>query len=230
MHSSARKLLLLAAFVAATLTPSSAFAQTDEQDAPLGAHQTPSSDTGAGRGYSTSVPLDLPAARGGLPVPVRLTVGGTRMGAVGRGGDVELSFITDGATFAQLRPLASAGEPAVPRRRVTLSLMGEQLELILKAADGTGDTWVPQRSHPDLIVRRTSPTKWTVYSGDGLIYVFDQPSAALQPLNMFLLDRIEGPGSAKVQLNYTVTPSHVTPEPLFGGNPLPMNGYDAVSI
>ena len=224
------KLALLISFAAAALTPSHAFAQAEEQDAPMGAHHASGADTGGGRGYATSIPLDLPSARGGLPVPVRLTLGGTRMGAMGRGGGVQLSFITDSATFAQLRPLAAVGQPAVPRRRVTLSLMGEQMDLILKAADFTGDTWVPQRGHPELIVRRTSPTKWTVYSGDGLIYVFDQPNAALQPLNLYLLDRIVGPGNARVQLSYRVVPSHVTPAPVFGANPLPMAGYDAVSI
>src|SRR5258708_7837986 len=39
-------------------------------------------------GYAASVPLDLPGARGGLPVPVHVVHGGNRFGAAGLGWDV----------------------------------------------------------------------------------------------------------------------------------------------
>ena len=46
---------------------------------------------GSSGGYGTSVPLDLPGARGGLPVPVQVVFGGRRFGAAGLGWDVPLS-------------------------------------------------------------------------------------------------------------------------------------------
>src|SRR5712675_1832230 len=44
-------------------------------------------------GYSTSVPLDLPPARGGLSIPVQIVYGERGLGAAGLGWDVPLSFI-----------------------------------------------------------------------------------------------------------------------------------------
>ena len=57
------------------------------------------SDTGFSGAVSTqgecgqSVALDLPAVRGGLPVPVQIINGASRFGAAGLGWDVPLSFI-----------------------------------------------------------------------------------------------------------------------------------------
>src|SRR5690348_2552207 len=77
------------------------------QLAPTGEHYAArASDTGFGGGvgssggYSTSVPLDLPTARGGLPVPVSLVYGGRRFGAAGLGWDVPLSTIRRSVTVA----------------------------------------------------------------------------------------------------------------------------------
>src|SRR5262249_25629597 len=70
------------------------------QLAPLGGHyQTGASSTGfegvsnSQGAYSASVPLDLPSARGGLPIPVRVSYTGREVGAAGLGWDVPLSFI-----------------------------------------------------------------------------------------------------------------------------------------
>ena len=48
------------------------------------------SDSG---GYSTSVPLDLPPSRGGLPIPLQVVSGSARYGAVGVGWDLSLSAL-----------------------------------------------------------------------------------------------------------------------------------------
>src|SRR5262245_1278362 len=76
-------------FGLALAAPSAALAQI----APVGGdhYAARESDTGfsgavsAGGGYGTSVPLDLPGARGGLKVPVSVVYGGRRFGAAGLG-------------------------------------------------------------------------------------------------------------------------------------------------
>src|SRR5450631_1306387 len=63
--------------------PSMFCSQVDAQLAPTGGHYAGRpSDTGyepgmvnASGGYTVSVPLDLPAVRGGLPVPLRISSG-----------------------------------------------------------------------------------------------------------------------------------------------------------
>ena len=79
--------VLVWSILAVLLTPLTAAAQL----APTGGHYAArASDTGfAGAvnpsgGYGASVPLDLPTARGGLPVPVQIVYGGHRVGAAGR--------------------------------------------------------------------------------------------------------------------------------------------------
>src|SRR5690242_12856820 len=103
------QLAVFAWFILAVLrTPLPATAQF----APImGTHYAArSSDTGfqgavnAVGGYEASVPLDLPAADGGLPVPVQVVYGGHRVGAAGLGWDVPLSFIVRNTTIAHRRP------------------------------------------------------------------------------------------------------------------------------
>src|SRR4051794_36599451 len=76
------------------------------QVAPVGVHHTsvgpgaglgaPMSPTGA---YATSVPLDLPPARGGVPVPLSVVyTGSARAGAAGAGWDVPLSYVRRSTT------------------------------------------------------------------------------------------------------------------------------------
>src|SRR5437870_9667693 len=81
------------------------------QVAPQGSHQAGrASDTGfAGLvnstgGYTTSVPLDLIPAKGGLPVPVQVTYGGRAVGAAGMGWDVPISYILRDTTYAHRLP------------------------------------------------------------------------------------------------------------------------------
>jgi hypothetical protein len=91
----------------AVAAPSMALAQL----APTGEHYAArASDTGFGGGvgssggYTTSVPLDLPGARGGLPVPVSVVYGGRRFGAAGLGRDMPLSSIRRNVRIAHRRP------------------------------------------------------------------------------------------------------------------------------
>src|SRR5882672_11498479 len=99
-----RRWLSLGCFVFGALSaPGSAAAQL----APTGGHYAArASDTGyegmvnSLGGYQASVPLDLPASRGGLPVPVQIVYGVRGVGAAGIGWDVPLSYIRRDTTFA----------------------------------------------------------------------------------------------------------------------------------
>jgi hypothetical protein len=47
--------------------------------------------TNASGGVGASMPLDLPPARGGLPIPLEISYGGNRIGAAGLGWSVPLN-------------------------------------------------------------------------------------------------------------------------------------------
>ncbi len=104
--------VLLGAALAVPLLTSGASAQT----APvIGDHYAARpSDTGfagavnASGGYGASVPLDLPSAHGGLPVPLQVVHGGNSFGAAGLGWDVPVSFIRRDHTIAHRRPVSRA--------------------------------------------------------------------------------------------------------------------------
>ena len=102
------------------------------QIAPVGGdhYAARESDTGfagavsSSGGYGTSVPLDLPAARGGLKVPVQVVYGGRRFGAAGLGWDVPLSFIRRDVRVAHRRPANIPDASPQPREQLTLTLDG----------------------------------------------------------------------------------------------------------
>src|SRR5262249_5519290 len=107
-----RLLAAVGVVLAAPLLSSVARAQM----APTGDHYAArASDTGfsgavnSSGGYGASVPLALPPAQGGLPVPLSIVFGGHRVGAAGLGWDVPLSFIHRNTTIAHRRPTSTHG-------------------------------------------------------------------------------------------------------------------------
>lgn len=82
------------------------------QEAPTGGHYAGRpSDTGFGGthvnatgAFPAAVPLDLPAARGGLPIPLQIVYGGRGCGAAGLGWDIPLSYVQRDRTLAHRRP------------------------------------------------------------------------------------------------------------------------------
>ncbi len=71
------------------------------QLAPTGSHYAGrASDTGHGGsmvsvtgGFGASIPLDLPTARTGLPIPLQIVYGGRSVGAAGLGWDIPLNSV-----------------------------------------------------------------------------------------------------------------------------------------
>src|ERR1041384_3889062 len=81
------------------------------QAAPSGSHgAAKATDTGFASqvnstgGFSATVPLDLPPAKRGLPVPVSVVYGGRAVGAAGMGWDLPLSYIIRDTTYAHRLP------------------------------------------------------------------------------------------------------------------------------
>ncbi len=167
------------------------------QLAPTGGHYAGrASDTGhqpgmvnASGGYAASVPLDLPAARGGLPVPLQITSGARGVGAAGLGWDVPLFYVRRNNSFAGRRPAFGDDVRPLGREHVSLSIMGQGIDLVRK-----GTEWVARRDAPALLLREQNGT-WTMSDGHGRTYLFTTPSA-LAGTGLWLLSTVTGPGGS----------------------------------
>ena len=149
-------------------------------------------------GYVTSVPLDLPAARGGLPVPLQLSSGARGVGAAGLGWDVPLSFVRRDTSFAGRRPAFGTRITPRGRERVSLRLQGRELDMVRKGAE-----WVAQRDAPELRLREHKGA-WVLFDGEGRRYDFSEP-APLAGAGFWLLRSVSGPGGNRVRIEYDIT-------------------------
>jgi RHS repeat-associated protein len=184
------------------------------QLAPTGGHYAARpSDTGfmgvvnGSGGYSTSVPLDLPPARGGLPIPLSVVYGARGVGAAGLGWDVPLSYVSVNTFLAHRRPTldlpANPKEQYYPRARkqVTVSLGGQVIELAPR-----GDAWVGRYGGLALTLTQQG-SGYVMNDGSGLTYRFTT-SSTLIGTGLALLTSITGAGGASVTLTYAIaTPS-----------------------
>ncbi len=108
-------------------------------------------------GYGTSVPLDLLAARSGLPVPMQIVYGRHRVGAAGLGWDVPLSYIFRDTTIAR-RQLANNPDASLQaREHVLLMLDGQRIDLVHNAA---ATAWVARVNGAQLEVRDLGGPRW----------------------------------------------------------------------
>jgi RHS repeat-associated protein len=214
-HERATFTVLLRCACALALTPLPAAAQL----APTGSHYAARpSDTGfsgavnSQGGYAVSLPLILPKARGNLPIPLRISYGGNRVGAAGLGWDVPLSFIRRDTTIAHHRPLgnldADPPKDVIPRARIQLSLTlgGQRTDLV---PNESGTAWVARRNDPQLEVREDGPGSMLMYDGAGRTYHFSSDGGPtghpLEGGNLYLLhDIIDATGNT-VYLDYALT-------------------------
>jgi hypothetical protein len=179
--------------------------QAFAQLAPTGEHYAGRpSDTGHGGTvvdatgtFATAIPLELPPARGDLPIPLQITYG-ARVGALGLGWDLPLSYIQRDRTFAYRRPASGPGALPEPRERAYLSLFGQRLELM-----HDDNAWVARSGTLELIVRESAGS-WLAYDGMGRTYIFQRP-AELGSTGLWLLKSVTAAGSASLQLTYQIT-------------------------
>jgi hypothetical protein len=212
-----RLFVLMLSVGAAVLAPLPAAAQL----APTGGHYAArASDTGfagavnSSGGFGASVPLDLPAARGGLPVPLHISYGGNKVGAAGLGWDVPLSYIFRDTTIARRRPANFPDASPQAREQVLLMLDGQRIDLVRNAAD---TAWVARRDGAQLEVRDRGDGIMFMYDGDGRTYTFSSQGGAagirLVGGRLFLLNGISAPGGNSAVFVYQ-----------FGAPPLPGGG------
>jgi RHS repeat-associated protein len=175
------------------------------QIAPTGGHYAGrSSDTGfepgainTSGGYTASVPLDLPAARGSVPVPLQIISGARRVGAAGLGWDIPLSYVRRDSTYQHRRPAIGDDTPPQGRERVFASLQGRILDLVPKGAD-----WVPRHDAPKLVFHEQNGT-WVLFDGRGFTWTFTAPSV-LSDTGLWLLSSVGGPDGNTVQIDYEI--------------------------
>jgi RHS repeat-associated protein len=185
------------------------------------------SDTGFGGtasptgGYSASVPLDLPAVRGGLPVPLHVVYGGHTVGAAGMSWDVPLTYIFVSESIAHRRPKPAAFSPSVqrlhPPQHYVLVFEGQPTELVRNAAD---TAWVGQHGDMQLEVRTTNNAQMVMFDGEGRKFFFSDHGAIAPVLTgrVFLLRDITTV-SNDVRFTYSIT----TPTLPGGGTALSIN-------
>ena len=176
------------------------------QLAPSGAHYAARpNDTGYGGttvdatgNFPTSISLDLPSERSGLPIPLQIVYGAHHVGAVGLGWDIPLSYLQHTSTYAHRRPSSPAGVIPTPRERTTLSLLGQNVDLIEQ-----GPTWVARVGTLELLVQE-SGNVWFAYDGQGRTYRFESADA-LAGTGVWLLRSISVAGGSRVELAYNIT-------------------------
>jgi len=175
------------------------------QLAPTGGHYAAQpSDTGfaggvsSSGGYSSSVPLDLPAARGGLPIPLQLVYTERGIGAAGLGWEVPLSYIVRDTTIAHRRPMSIAGGGWQAREEITLVLGGNSLNLVRTA---TG--YAARSDAPAVVARQQGDGTWVVFDGAGHTYSFTV-AAATGSVSMWLLKTVTGVGGSSLVLEYSI--------------------------
>jgi RHS repeat-associated protein len=181
------------------------------QLAPVGDHYAarPSDSGHAGAvnsqgGFDVSVPLDLPVARGGLPVPLRIAYGGNRVGAAGVGWDVALSYVYVDTTAAHRRPMLLLDAPPRVRSRAVLVLDGERMELVRSATSPR--TWLARRNGVQLELRDRGDGVMFLYDGEGRTYTFSSQGGAagtrLVDGRLFLLNGVAASGGNRAVYTY----------------------------
>jgi RHS repeat-associated protein len=177
----------------------------EAQLAPTGAHYAGrAADTGfatvsSSGGYAASVPLDLPAERGGLPVPVQIVHTGQAVGAAGAGWDVPISFVRRDTSFAHRRPAYPFSSFPQPRERVTVSLLGQTMDFIPK-----GNIWISRRNEPGVVLKEQSGG-WILTNAEGNTYTFSA-FADFAGTGFWPLTSIAGSRGSRVQLLYDIGP------------------------
>ncbi len=129
-------------------------------------------------GLPASIPLELPAPRGHIPIPVSIVyTGSTRAGAAGAGWDVPISYVRYSAT--SWRRFPGGGTPGTDNApgRVIVSTGGAP-QLMVPNANGV---FVPQAGSSYGELRRTQ-SGWTLRTLENIEYEFAPASS------------IEGPG------------------------------------
>lgn len=157
--------------------------------------------------FSTAVPLDLPAPRGDVPIPLTVRYDGDRVvGEAGLGWSIPFSYVRQPATVSGLKPknqisgLPEAG--AEPAQRTFLDLGGGPMLMLPSLA---ADRYQPMMAEAEVeLVGPASDGTWRAYDRHGRVYTFSRP-AGLRDDTLWLLTRVtDRTGNNHVELRYRV--------------------------
>jgi hypothetical protein len=182
------------------------------QVSPVGTHDTtngpgtgvvsPVSPTGA---YHTAVPLDLPAPRGAVPVPLSVIYNGnSQAGAPGLGWEIPIFHIRASQHSWHRKPAAgsnSAGEDLFPRRMLLVMGGGPQL-LVQSTEPGVYHPFVSSE-YVDVLLNGDG---WLVRTASNLEYRFSPASVfGVDDDTLWLLVQVrDRRGSDRVDIEYRV--------------------------
>ncbi|HTK16588.1 MAG TPA: VCBS repeat-containing protein, partial [Acidimicrobiia bacterium] len=190
---------------------STATARAQSPVAPMGAQNValgpgtgvtaPVSPTG---GVAASVPLSLPAARGGVPVPLSIIyTGSARVGAAGAGWDIPLSYVRVSSSATRRKPSVSSSSDlqGVVGEQITVTLGGATTIMVPRSGS---DVWIPAvgSEYEELAA---VPQGWELRTASGLIYTFTIQDRA--PEITLLSDIRDVAGHDHVRLGYATTAS-----------------------
>jgi hypothetical protein len=184
---------------------------------PIGGHYAPMNNASGyasgsvsptGR-YRAAVPLDLPVARGGLPVPLAVVYdGGNRIGEAGLGWSIPYSFVHRSTSLSRRKPVHASGTATpAPAERVFLNLGGESLLMNPTGAvpSHTGATATHRAFVADGYLELVQPygglNIWLARDPAGREYVFS-PIAGLEDRSRWFLTEIRDRSGNKVTLKY----------------------------
>lgn len=150
-------------------------------------------------GYSAAVPIDLPAPRGAMPIPLSVVYTGlARAGAAGAGWDVPVSYVAWQAPERN-RPAGEA-ETGEPPRRLMLALDGKPQRMVMRDPF----TYVPYLADAYMELRWVGG-RWRLKTLDNLEYRF-APAIEVGPWrqsDLWLLTEIRDTvGGDKVLIEY----------------------------
>ncbi len=163
---------------------------------PGGGLNTGPSPTGA---LAAEVPLDLPGARGDVPIPVRvLYTGSSRAGAAGAGWDVQLSSVRRSRSLSRRKP-GDTVDPTAVAQRITMDLLGKRM---LMVRDGAGRYTAHAAS--EYIELEPVGSHWVARDLAGREYEFHHLGGLGDPDVWYLTDIRAPGGTDRVELTYSV--------------------------
>ncbi len=153
---------------------------------------------------SLSVPLSLPPARGGVPIPLRIVHDGSgRGGELGVGWSIPFTYVEKTETFAHTRPkyFADPNRAPEPLDRIYLSLDGAKMLMVPVNNSGT---YRPMVGPQTMTLVDRGSLGWRLFDGSG--HTFDMTKdPRLAQKGMWLLTEVNDATTRNpVRLTYDV--------------------------
>lgn len=153
---------------------------------------------------SLSVPMSLPPARGGVPIPLRIVHDGSgRGGELGVGWSIPFTYVEKTETFAHTRPkyFADPNRAPEPLDRIYLSLDGAKMLMV--PVDNSG-TYRPMVGPQTMTLVDRGSLGWRLFDGSGHTFDMTQDPRLAQK-GMWLLTEVNDATTRNpVRLTYGV--------------------------